>query len=136
VINLKNHKKSHIPAAFKAWTASLLIFFYVFGSHIQNFHEILHGEHVESITHSPKQEEDPCHRNVFHHEENACEHTTHITTFEKCSLCEWSLHSDQWIASNDSNLILHHSSPTNNSVIDFLITDLSIHLCSRAPPVF
>src|SRR5687767_14297636 len=109
VTNLKNHKRPHLGTAFKVWSIRLLLFFYVLGSHIQDFHEILHGENAESIEHSTQQEEDPCHRNVFHHEENACEHTTHVTKFEKCSLCEWSLYNDQWIASNGSIIIPQHS---------------------------
>ncbi len=134
--NLKHKKRIHLPVALKGWSVILFLFFYVLGLHIQDFHKILHNKHEQNILHSPQQEEDPCHRNVFHHEKKACQHKTHITSFEKCSLCEWTVYKEQWIASNDPIVTINNNIVINNSVIEFLITDLSIHLCSRAPPVF
>lgn len=136
MIHLGNKKRTHRPACFKTCSGILLLIFYVFGSHVQEIHRSLHSDHQQSVLHYPQQEEDPCHRNLFHHEKNACEHKTHISNSEKCSLCEWNAYKEEWIASNESIGRVNYIAIINSAVVSFIITDLSIHLCSRAPPVF
>jgi hypothetical protein len=113
-----------------------LLFLYILSFETKEIHKILHHDRQQSLLHSPQKEKDPCHRKIFHHEENACKHKTHVTTSEKCSLCELAVHKEHWAAKNDTVTIIHHDSILNNTVIEFLTTDLSIHLSSRAPPIF
>jgi hypothetical protein len=129
-------KRISLLACFKAWSGILLLIFYFFGSHLQQIHTSLHSEHHQRVLHSPQQENDPCHRNLFHHEKNACEHKTHISNSEKCSLCEWNVYKEEWVASNEPATGPNHVAIINSTVVSFIITDLSIHLCSRAPPIF
>jgi hypothetical protein len=134
VIRKKNNK-AYFPTCVKTWSGILLLIFYLLASHVQDIHRSLHKEHQQSVLHSPQQEEDPCHRNLFHHEENTCEHKTHISNAERCSLCEWVIEKEEWIASNDPVVTIRVIAVMNSVPLNLQETDLSIHLCSRAPPV-
>jgi hypothetical protein len=133
--NRNKKRKTLIFQRLRGVLTIFLLFLYILSFETKEIHKILH-HHQESLLHSPQQEEDPCHRKVFHHDENACKHKTHVTASEKCSLCELAVHKEHWAAKNNTFTTIHHDSVLNNTVIEFLTTDLSIHLSSRAPPMF
>jgi hypothetical protein len=62
----------------------VILLLYVAGTvQIDNLHQLLHHHTVE--LHSEQAEKDPCHRSVFHHEQNkGCEHKTHVTQTKEC----------------------------------------------------
>lgn len=54
---------------------------------IDSVHRLLH-QHGERALHTPEQEQNPCHRVVFHDQpQGSCEHPTHFSESKKCPLC-------------------------------------------------
>ncbi len=66
---------------------SLLLLLYLAGNvHVESFHEAFHS--LEKSLHSVEQEEDPCHRAIYHEVKNdGCDHKTHVTEIKQCPLC-------------------------------------------------
>ncbi|MFM7193844.1 MAG: hypothetical protein ACKO3B_09630 [Bacteroidota bacterium] len=55
---------------------------------IDSLHRLLH-QHGERALHTPEQEQNPCHRVVFHDQpQGSCEHPTHFSESKKCPLCQ------------------------------------------------
>ncbi|MFZ6000988.1 MAG: hypothetical protein ACOYW3_10795 [Bacteroidota bacterium] len=73
--------------------ARLLTFFllalYAVGSlQVESFHRLLHG-HDDIALHSVEQEQNDCHRAVFHNQAKGdCKHKSHVTENKKCPLCQ------------------------------------------------
>ncbi|MBT1690478.1 hypothetical protein [Dawidia soli] len=60
--------------------------------------EVLHAwihTHEAVVDHSAAQEQDPCHRMLFHGEATACEHDAHLVDSDDCPLCDIACHVDQ-----------------------------------------
>lgn len=76
-----------IAGAGKGFLLGLLILLYGAGSlRIESLHRFLH-EH-ESGLHTQEQENNACHRTVFHGSSSSCEHPTHLSPNWKCPLCD------------------------------------------------
>jgi hypothetical protein len=78
----------------------VLLFLYTVGiSQFDGWHKLFHP-HDTVISHSEAQEEDSCHRAVFHLDiEKGCEHRTHIVVNNKCDLCDSIFHTDHLLLS-------------------------------------
>lgn len=65
-----------------------LALLYTAGSlQIDSLHRLIH-QHGERTLHTPEQEQNACHRVVFHNQlQGACEHPTHFSESKKCPLC-------------------------------------------------
>jgi hypothetical protein len=62
---------------------------------VDSFHELFHAQELKEL-HSTEQENNPCHKSVYHQQaENGCEHKSHITENTKCPLCEFNVSPDQ-----------------------------------------
>ncbi len=66
--------------------AFLLLLYFAGNVQFEIFHSIVHS--VEQSLHTPEQEEDPCHRTIYHElQDDGCDHETHLTSIEQCPLC-------------------------------------------------
>jgi hypothetical protein len=62
---------------------------------VDSIHELLHAREFAEL-HSIEQENNPCHKSIYHQEaERGCEHQSHITENTKCPLCEYSSSADE-----------------------------------------
>lgn len=70
----------------------VILSLYIAGtSGVSRLHQFFH-EH-ETVSHSAEQEEDPCHRALYHQDaDHGCQHNTHVTASEKCDVCDLILH--------------------------------------------
>lgn len=116
-------------------SAVFLLLLY-FGGNVQfeSLHDIVHS--VEQSLHSVEQENDPCHRAIYHEVENdGCDHETHLTSVEQCPLCHVvPINIQQFEASNS-----FESLDLLNEFGDYSPCDVvawnAIDLPARAPPV-
>ena len=64
----------------------LLLLYFAGNVQFETFHDVVHS--FEQSLHTPEQEEDPCHRTIYHEvESDGCDHKTHLTAVEQCPLC-------------------------------------------------
>lgn len=115
--------------------AVLLLTLYFAGtSGIEVLHQFFHS-HNHLVAHSEAQENDPCHRSIYHQEtDKGCGHHSHLIIRDKCELCDLIFHTDQILLST------HESPALQFFAVDFgfyapdiPVTGQSIH-SSRAPP--
>lgn len=67
-------------------TSALLLLFLYFAGNVQfeSFHQAFHA----AEEHSSDEEQDPCHRAIYHDSQSeGCEHKTHVTAVRNCPLC-------------------------------------------------
>ena len=114
----------------------LLLAFYVAGAvQIEALHLLFHTNN-QQISHSEAQENDPCHRSVYHQEaEKGCGHHSHIVVTGKCELCDIIAHTDSILLST------FESQAHQFLTVDFVFASPEVVfagqtiLSSRAPPV-
>jgi hypothetical protein len=58
-----------------------------------NFHKLLHAHSAKDL-HTEANENDPCHRKLFHQDVSGCDHTTHVAEDSNCKLCDLILSRD------------------------------------------
>jgi cell division protein FtsL len=123
--------KKHLA---KGLTLLLLVLYAIGSLQIESFHRLLHA-HDEAALHSPEQEENDCHRLVFHNQSKGdCKHKSHVTELKKCPLCQITVQQDQL-----AHTICGPCTPSveNQSIIlaaEVLVCETRLHLPSRAPP--
>ena len=68
-------------------SATFLLLLYFAGNvQFETLHDVVHS--LEQSLHTPEQEEDPCHRAIYHEvESEGCDHKTHFTAVDQCPLC-------------------------------------------------
>ena len=114
----------------------LLALLYTAGSlQIDSLHRLIH-QHGERTLHTPEQEQDPCHRVVFHHQtKGACEHPTHFSESKKCPLCHGTP-AQAAIPGEVFQLTRSHQVRTNSAIYLYVELEKSRTLLpARAPPV-
>jgi hypothetical protein len=75
--------------------ASALLFLYAIGSTQTGYlHQLFHPEEI-SATHSVAQEQDPCHRSLYHGVDTGCRHEFHLAKMQSCGFCHTLVHADQ-----------------------------------------
>ena len=97
-------------------------------------HQLFHPEEV-ATAHSTTQEQDPCHRALYHGMDTGCRHEFHLVKVHSCGLFHTLAHSDIALFDTASgvSIVTKRASltqPTNQSVVT--VTDS--HL-TRGPPV-
>jgi hypothetical protein len=102
---------------------------------VDSIHELVHANEFADL-HSVEQENNPCHKSIYHQEaEKGCEHKSHITENTKCPLCEYSSSIDE--------LLTHHaeeSAETSNAALPVLISEgflfpSAFAHADRGPPI-
>ena len=95
----------------------------------------LFHQHQSFVSHSTEEENDACHRAIYHIEkENACKHESHISKNERCSDCHLICYPDQIIVRS-----LFVQSVKADSVIEVVsifphFEDIFLYHPSRGPP--
>ena len=93
---MKNNVKANrqLKTLAKSMGAAALLLLYVMGSTQTGYlHQLFHPEEVAS-THSLKQEEDPCHRALYHGMDTGCRHEVHLVKVHSCGMCHTLVHTD------------------------------------------
>lgn len=126
--------KSCSIGAVKTASALLLLLIYFTGSvQVESLHNVFHS--FEKALHSSEQEEDPCHRAIYHDaKEDACDHKTHVTAIKKCPLCHVVPFSDQQlVVENTFGASLPFGKYSPSDIKSEVKTTISL-LPARAPP--
>jgi hypothetical protein len=125
---------SSTPKFLRALSAAFLLSLYVGGNTQVGFiHELLHTE--EATNHSDIQEQNPCHRSIYHGEASGCKHQYHLVKVNTCSFCHMLTPIDEVMFSSTDKDHKYYSARTGTTVHSFL-SDSEIELfLSRAPPL-
>ena len=77
--------KRRIKNSLRMLGAVALLLLYVIGSAQTGYlHQLLHPQEA-AATHSSKQEEDPCHRSMYHGVDTGCRHEFHLAKKHSCT---------------------------------------------------
>jgi hypothetical protein len=127
----KKRSKRHLRAAY----AIFLFLCYAQGiAHLDVLKPIFHS-HEATVLHSSEQEEDVCHRTIYHNDKTVvCGHQSHIIASEKCKLCDFLFHSDQLTISASSTESVETESAVAHNFTSVLVTNPTHRLPARAPP--
>ncbi len=119
---------------FKSFSGILLVLLYSTGNvQVESFHQVFHS--IEQALHSSEQENDPCHRAIYHEIENqGCDHKTHVTAVKKCPLCHVIPFNDQHASARQSAFSTELPTSFNVVFITLSWTDSFNNLPARAPP--
>jgi hypothetical protein len=112
--------------------AVLLLLYLISGQPQEVFHQFVH-EH-EEITHSAEQEQDACHRSIYHEQNDGCGHKAHFTTSEKCALCDHYIKTDHLYSTNANHTSTVIYSTDRAFIATFSASDPIRVLPSRGPP--
>jgi hypothetical protein len=97
-------------------------------------HAVLHDSRF-TVLHTVAQENDPCHRMLYHGEAAACDHDAHLVDSDECSMCDVVCHADQVLVRNvivPQAVYAHRYFSCYKQHLDSYWAVLS---SSRAPPV-
>ena len=99
--------------------------------------EAIHALHHEATltTHTTADELDPCHRNIYHHDDTkGCNHKSHVTSTKHCALCQLQVTHDYDLAKN--SVVTPDTTPAAYYLADntLVIASLQVHLPARGPP--
>jgi hypothetical protein len=101
---------------------------------VDSIHELVHANEFAEL-HSVEQENNPCHKSIYHQEaEKGCEHKSHITENTKCPLCEYSSSIDELLPN-----LVEQSTEASTPALPVLISE-GLHFSStfahadRGPP--
>lgn len=116
-------------------SAVLLLLLYFAGNvQFETFHSVVHS--LEQSLHTPDQEEDPCHRAIYHEvEDDGCDHQTHLTSIEQCPLCHVVPISIQLFEASHSFESLELSGDFGEYAPIHLTALELVNVPARAPPV-
>jgi hypothetical protein len=112
----------------------LLVLYGAAALKVDSVHELFHAQELKEL-HSPEQENNPCHKSVYHQEaEKGCEHKSHITENTKCPLCEYNVTPDQLV--NEFLASSEVKADESKQIVWFeaVTTSATICLTSRGPP--
>lgn len=130
---LANFKSNRIYQ-WRLKTSALLLLFLYFGGNVQleSFHQVFHSAEEG---HSAREEEDPCHRAIYHDSQNeGCEHKTHVTAVKNCPLCHVVPFNEQHLCISSSFTSLSLTSYINEHLDGTATAFLSITPPLRGPP--
>ncbi|MEJ1240795.1 hypothetical protein WBG78_21800 [Chryseolinea sp. T2] len=86
--------KRQIKNSLRMLSAAAMLLLYVIGTAQTGYlHQLLHPQEA-TASHSPKQEEDPCHRSMYHGVDTGCRHEFHLAKKHSCSFIHTLTHSD------------------------------------------
>jgi hypothetical protein len=116
-------------------SALCLLLLYLAGN-VQNesFHQVIHS--LEQSLHTAEQEEDPCHRTLYHELENdGCDHKTHLTEIKQCPLCHVVPINVQHLQANRSSQSFKIGSGFVDHTTCLVVVRHFVDLPTRAPPI-
>ncbi|HYG01448.1 MAG TPA: hypothetical protein VD927_03335 [Chryseosolibacter sp.] len=100
---------------------------------INSFHAYFH--HDQHVDHTETDEQDPCHRAIYHSDtNNGCEHNSHLTPYLKCDVCSIISLEDQQPMPEPGIGILHAIGSIYQEALAFHYQFHSPTLSARGPP--
>jgi hypothetical protein len=126
-------RKIKTRKALRSVGAALLLFCYLAGNaSFGILHRLLHQQQT-TVSHSPAQERDVCHRAIYHFGKDP-KHNAHFAISEKSDRCLLLAHAEQILIADPTSerAIPHGDQPQTCIALQFSGT--SILLPSRAPP--
>jgi len=112
----------------------LLVVYSATAVRLDLLHRYLHQENLNEL-HSAKQESNPCHKKIFHHSAEGCDHQSHFTENTKCPLCDCTMSFDQSLSKNEGqNIRLADRIPESVSIA-CLPHNLRTINSDRGPPI-
>ena len=135
MLSRKSIREKGFQDRLRAFLAVFLLIGYTIGNiEIDGFHELFHAQN-NIVDHSIQQENDSCHRTIYHQaRKNGCEHKAHLTKTEKCSLCHLLFHADQLAFSDSSCEFIQSGFICTKEFISVQLAGIDNNLPSRAPP--
>lgn len=120
----------------KALASGLLLALYLIGNTpVEVVHQFSHA-HDSVVSHNEEQESDPCHRALYHaDQQEGCAHKLHFTKVEKCKQCHVVAHVDQLTFSDPSVEYIFSDFTHGEISISGALSNIVVHLPARAPPV-
>lgn len=113
----------------------LLLALYIVGTSQLGFLYAIGHNHDVQISHSYKEEKDPCHRHIYHNDVAAgCDHDVHLTVTDKCDLCDFAVHADKTLLSPAIYLTLKFDQNFVSLYKSNLDSYWAVLSSSRAPP--
>lgn len=129
----KSVRKTNSRKALRAFGAAVLLFFYMAGNtSFGILHQLLHQRQI-TVSHSPSQEKDVCHRAIYHFGKDP-KHNSHYAISEKDDRCHLLAHTEQILISDPRPERIVPVCAQAQSRIDLQFSGISILLPSRAPP--
>lgn len=118
----------------KILTACFVMLYVGGTSHLEWIHSLTH-QHDVIVSHSNDQENDPCHRSIYHGDiEHGCHHDSHLGASDKCQMCDMVCHADQIFVVH-ADLLKGEFARTYFAFFKQSIDSYSaVILSSRAPP--
>lgn len=115
-------------------SAVLLLLLYFAGNvQFESLHDVVHS--LEQSLHTAEQENDPCHRAIYHEVENdGCDHETHLTSVEQCPLCHVVPINIQHLEASHSFESLEISNEFGVYSSSDIVVRNAIAIPARAPP--
>lgn len=127
--------KRQLKTLAKLLGVALMLSLYAIGSTQTGYlHQLFHPDEI-AATHSTKQEEDPCHRAMYHGMDTGCRHEFHLGKLHSCGISHTLTHSDLLLFDTDSGVdrVLEcHSIARPAMGIAATITDSHF---TRGPPI-
>lgn len=132
---LLGKKSQAAPKCLRAALIGLLAVLYIIGNvQLESIHQAFHS--LETALHSSEQEQDPCHRAVYHEAINdGCDHSTHFTAVKNCPLCHVVPVNEQLTINSGILKLVATAYIFDEQAISFFTSDELNHLPSRAPPL-
>jgi hypothetical protein len=127
--------KRQLTALVKLLGASALLLLYAIGSTQTGFlHQLFHPDEVAAI-HSPKQEENPCHRALYHGMDTGCRHEFHLVKVHSCGLCHTLVHTEMLLFDGHAGGPTRRVSELVERLRSRCTTDITNAFLTRGPPV-
>jgi hypothetical protein len=112
----------------------LLALYSVAALRVNSFHELFHAKEIAEL-HSAEQENNPCHKSIYHQQSQAgCEHKSHITENTKCPLCELNVTPDQLVENLFEQTKSTITQAEQPNWLDSILASHQVCLSSRGPP--
>jgi len=119
---------------FQSWVTALLLLLYIGGTIGSDLEQVLHA-HTDVESHSVQNEQNACHRTIYHHEkENGCQHNAHFVKTEKCKNCHSVFQADGAFVITSSFKFPVHNSPIEIKSIPVVIYGIQLRQSLRGPP--
>jgi hypothetical protein len=137
IVMLTNHKIWNTGyKLLRACSVLAFLFLYILGSvEIESLHGLSHEQELSQL-HSAESETDPCHINLYHEQRSqGCEHPTHVTKADKCSLCDSHLHNAHILTSVGINIDSFSTIDPSIKEEPRSVEGFFSYLPGRAPPV-
>jgi hypothetical protein len=116
--------------------AAFLILCYLAANvQFESLHSLAHRDEAE-ISHHVADENDPCHRKLYHHDfSKGCEHSAHFIASKKCSLCDHHLTTDKIVYTETKASEFRHSFSFLSVAILAAPTTHALQIPARGPPL-